>query len=92
MSKRPSRHKQTSVVLAYISGGKIDAPFMDSVIGLMQYDATNHGYLDPGRCDRKRPLMLARLCRSTCDSRRSDLMPITGLSYLTVTGTFTYNL
>ncbi len=47
MPSRPNRHRQAKVTIAYLSTGKIDGPFHDSVYALREYDQYNQDYLSP---------------------------------------------
>lgn len=49
MANRPSKHRHTVVAYAYLCSGKVDAPFLDSVLAMREYDIQNQNYLDPRR-------------------------------------------
>lgn len=47
MPARPTRHKNTSVTIAYVRPSQVAGKFCDSLSSLVMFDAGNQGYLKP---------------------------------------------
>lgn len=47
MTKRPNRHRHTAVAFAFLTTGKVDTPFLHSLLAMREYDQYHHDYLNP---------------------------------------------